>query len=281
MCTETIKSTMPVIITDNMLNGITYNGAEPKEGVTVDGVNYIMKHQKKDWNNVYSEYVGSNVIAALGGNVHQTTLAQYNSEIVVLCRDFSSDYAELRSLQELNESSIDTDIGEHEYFFSDVLYEISKITNCDTEQFEKQFLQMYVFDSLLGNPDRHMGNWGICKVNGMHVMAPIFDNGACLYPRSCYCDISDDWLLTRIVEFPNSKIMFGNKRERSSYYKVWRGNLLPEYAREFANSLDIKCAMDFIKDEPFLSKVQKRFYMNVVLNRYNVLFRGEEKCICR
>ena len=42
---------------------------------------------------------------------------------------------------------------------------------------------MYIVDALLGNFDRHGSNWGFLKKNNQYTLAPIFDNGSCLYPQ--------------------------------------------------------------------------------------------------
>ena len=38
-------------------------------------------------------------------------------------------------------------------------------------------------DALLGNFDRHGANWGFIKEDNKYTIAPIFDNGSCLFPN--------------------------------------------------------------------------------------------------
>jgi hypothetical protein len=35
----------------------------------------------------------------------------------------------------------------------------------------------------VGNFDRHEGNWGFLKKDGIYAPSPLFDNGACFYPQ--------------------------------------------------------------------------------------------------
>lgn len=65
--------------------------------------------------------------------------------------------------------------------------------------------------------------------NKEHVLSPIFDNGACLFPRNHEFKIDEDWIYDRIYTFPNSKIMFCPKpmRERSSYIQVIGDGRIP------------------------------------------------------
>lgn len=276
---QSLSSNKIISIVPSMYNHEIYNGSEAKCGVTIDGVNYVLKRQKKDWNNVKSEYVASKVIKWLGGNVHDVRLAEENGSLVVLCKDFTQDGSMLRSIFELNESSIDTDVSKHEYFFEDIMYEISSMTKCDVTEFKEQFLQMYVFDTILGNPDRHAGNWGILSSQQGSIMAPIFDNGASLFPRANPEDLSVEWLEERIKVFPNSKIMFEGVRKRSSYYEMWHQNRVPSYAVEYARSLDIKKACVNIFADVNLSSIEKRFYASVIYNRYYCIIHGRDS-IC-
>ena len=41
-------------------------------------------------------------------------------------------------------------------------------------------------DALLGNFDRHGANWGFIKEDNKYTIAPIFDNGSCLFPNLVY-----------------------------------------------------------------------------------------------
>lgn len=264
-----------ITIKPEMHNFMSYNGSEDKCGVTIEGINYVLKRRKKDWANVYCEYVASNVINALGGCAHNTKLAVENGEVVVLCEDFTSVHGPLRTLKMVSESSIETDRDNHDYYFDDVMYVLDNLRDCDTEEVKRKFIEMYVFDSLLGNPDRHQGNWGICAKGSHKHFSPIFDNGACLLPRASIKDLTLDWLRDRIKVWPNSKIMFGS-RERSSYYNIWRTDLLPLYARTFADKLCIKDAIDCIYNLDGLNSDQRWFYSAVVFNRYKVILKQED-----
>lgn len=42
-------------------------------------------------------------------------------------------------------------------------------------EFDK-FLDIMVFDALVGETDRHEENWGICKINGKYELAPLYDS---------------------------------------------------------------------------------------------------------
>lgn len=261
-------------IDSSMYNDKVYDGTESKCGVTVDSIDYLLKRQKRNYNNVLSEHIGSSIINALGGTAHETMLASENGATVVLCKDFTHELGSLVSFGAIDSSSIDTDKHRHDYYFDEVLYMLGCTHGTDSTVVNK-FLEMYVFDSLLGNPDRHMFNWGLCCKDNVKIFAPIYDNGASLYPRANWSDLSPDWLRERIVKWPNSKIMFGT-RERSSYYQQWRNKSLPSYAYAYAATLDITKAVNWLYNQTYLSEEAKLFYSTVVVNRFKVILRGEE-----
>lgn len=269
------KSYKLISISDLDINEKVYCGADPKFGVTVCSTDYVCKLQKKSWNNVLSEYVGSNVIRILGGNTHEVFLGDYKGSQVALCKDFSDGFMDMKSMYDINESSIDTDLRNHDYFYNDIIHVMSKVRGCNIEQFKKDFLRMYVFDTILGNPDRHQGNWGIGKLTDCsRVMAPIYDNGASLYPRAKLVKTDLEWMREHVETFPNSKIMFGNVRETSSYYKMWRDAKVPEYAVSYAETLDISKAVEWITNNPLLTTEVAEFYAWVIMNRFQVIVCG-------
>lgn len=78
---------------------------------------------------------------------------------------------------------------------------------------------MFAVDALLGNFDRHNGNWGvIVNENTMEVrIAPVYDNGSCLYPQ-----LTDEQMEaimkdskeveSRLYVFPNSALKEQDKK---------------------------------------------------------------------
>lgn len=257
------------IVQDCMINNKQYDGSEKKFGITVNGIDYLVKFKKRDWTNVLSEVIASNFINECGGLSHDVYLGEYNGDTVAICRDFTKQYGNLETIKSINSSSMDTDKENHEYYFDDVKYELSKIHGIDYESAVRSFILMYGFDSILGNTDRHMGNWGFCNKDGIQTFSPIFDNGASLFPRNKTYIIDEDWMKERIYTFPNSKLMFNDKRERSSYYQVWRSDILPEDIKSFFRSIPIKYKLvQTLADIP-ISDDLKNYYATVVYYRFN------------
>lgn len=264
-----------VDVTDIEQNGKVYNGAESKYGITIDGVDFIVKKQRSFWNNVICEYVASNVILILGGDAHRTYLGRCDKDSVVLCRDFTSNKERLKSFRSVESLSLDTELDKHDYYYNDVIYLFNKLHQCNVKDCITKFNAMYVYDALLGNPDRHRGNWGVLKSNEGYRFAPIFDNGAALFPRAVDATLTEDWMRERIYTFPNSKIMFNDKRERSSYYNVLKDN---EIFCDIVSAITddkIYNAFAFIETAP-ISDYLKTLYKTVIWYRYKCLLKRED-----
>ena len=249
------------------INRNYYNGSEKKIGVTINGTDFVMKFRKKGWSNIESEYIASNCIKTLGGDVHDVYLGTYAGERVVLCKDFTNENNKLKSFNIVDSLTLDTDISRHDYYFDEVLYLFNSLNNCDVEGCISKFKEMFVYDALFGNPDRHRGNWGLLKSKQGYVFAPIFDNGATLFPRATNVNITDEWMEERVRVFPNSKIMFSNKRERSSYIEVFK-------CTDMFNDIVEKITMDKIKllftfiETTSIPEYLKTLYKTVVYYRY-------------
>ena len=62
-----------------------------------------------------------------------------------------------------------------------MLRENMKSTN--VEETIDRFWDMFIVDALIGNFDRHGGNWGFIKKDNQYRIAPVYDNGSSLYPK--------------------------------------------------------------------------------------------------
>lgn len=64
------------------------------------------------------------------------------------------------------------------------LYTIEKLKNRLAEKFPdvdfEDFLRICFFDALVGERDRHIGNWGLTTKNGIHNISPLYDTASCL-----------------------------------------------------------------------------------------------------
>ena len=266
------------------LSNIRYGGSERKLGILINDEPYMLKFQKNTKfgkrNNHLSEFLGSHIFELLGFNVHKTYLGKYKGEFVVACKDFVINGYEFVPFNDVGESTIETDKETYQYTYEDIVLLLEKnrkITN--VEETISIFFEMYMVDALLGNFDRHGANWGFLKKENKYQLAPIFDNGSCLFPQLVnedemnYILNNENELNERIYKFPTSQIKLGNKK--SSYYEVISSlkykecneALIKIYPKvdinkigELINSLDI-------------STIHKNFYTSIIMERYKKILK--------
>ena len=266
------------------LSNIRYGGSERKLGILINDEPYMLKFQKNTKfgkrNNHLSEFLGSHIFELLGFNVHKTYLGKYKGEFVVACKDFVINGYEFVPFNDVGESTIETDKETYQYTYEDIVLLLEKnrkITNVD--ETISIFFEMYIVDALLGNFDRHGANWGFLKKENKYQLAPIFDNGSCLFPQLVnedeinYILNNENELNERIYKFPTSQIKLGNKK--SSYYEVISSlkykecneALIKIYPKvdinkigELINSLDI-------------STIHKNFYTSIIMERYKKILK--------
>lgn len=272
------------------LNNSTY-GAEPKTWIEYNNQKYLVKFPKLrdnvETDSVKSEHLASSFINLAGGKSHKTTYIE-NFEIsegefkeAVLCKDLMSEntYDRMITFEE-NTSSISTDIKKHDYFVSDIIHIFKHIHNIDFDEVKNDFWEMVIFDAILGNTDRHSGNWSIFYKDGKRGLTPIYDNAASLLPRAMRTIYGDEyeWLKTRTLVFPNSKIMLDNeehRKERISYIKLINSGLIPENLLNKYKNLNIDYILNKLKkDNDWLSQKDWLFYYKFIKLRYLVIIKG-------
>lgn len=257
-----------------------YGGSERKTAVVIDGKRYIMKFQMRTefgpkYNHV-SEHIGSRVFEELGLESQKTILGTYRGEEVVLCKVFLDEDEQFVPFNDVGESSLDTEKEHHSYTYEDIMYLLRmnrKLTG--VEETIDRFWDIYIIDALLGNFDRHGGNWGFLKRADRYRLAPVFDNGSCLFPQM-YDDTemsaiisSEELTDERVYRFPTSQIKLGNKK--SSYHDVIGSLKFPECSaalKRIVPRIDLDSISDIIDGTPFLSDTHRRFYKHMIKNRF-------------
>lgn len=262
-------------------NNIYYGGSERKIGITIDGFNYMLKFQKdtrfgKRYNHL-SEYVGSHIFDILGLKVHDTYLGTYNGENVVACKDFNAENYEFVPFNDVGESSLEQDKEMYQYTYEDIMemLEDNRKLTCVNETIDI-FWEIYIVDALLGNFDRHGANWGFLKKDNKYKLAPVFDNGSCLYPQLTDEDqmkvimSSSEETDKRIYSFPTSQIKLGDKK--SSYFDVissLRYKECNEALSRICKRYSQEKIDNFIDSIESISETGKSFYKYVINQRYN------------
>jgi hypothetical protein len=144
---------------------------------------------------------------------------------------------------------------------------------------------MYICDAILGNRDRHHGNWGYLTIGSTYLIAPIYDNRYSLFPDVCRSinqfEVDEfKFLSDRSERFPASMFRVDdiNKGTRkTNYYEIIGdrniSSLLNSRLDYFRNNLGIETiyknivlVVNDISD--FIPEIYKRFYIEIVCMRY-------------
>ena len=271
------------------LSNINYGGSEKKIGIYINGQKYMLKFQKNTAfgkrNNHLSEYIGSKIFESVGIEVQKVYLGTYRDENVVACKDFVNNYEQFVPFNEIGESTIDVDILNHQYSYDNImlmLEENKKLTNI--EETISLFWDMYIIDALIGNFDRHGNNWGFIKSNNKYRLAPIFDNGSCLYPQM----IDENDMLEvinsieetnkRIYTYPMSQIKLDDKK--SSYFDVISSTKYHECNKALLRmyeKIDLNKINKIIDEIEQISQVHKDFYKHMLYYRYHKIIKHSYK----
>lgn len=272
------------------LNGKYYSGSERKEGITIDDEDYMIKFQKQTAfgkrNNHISEFIGSHIFEMCGFEAHKTYLGYRDGEEVVACKDFNLPGKQFVPFNDVVESTLDQDKETYQYDYEDIMQMLrdnSKLTN--VQETISMFWRIYIMDALLGNFDRHGANWGFIKENNSYRLAPVFDNGSCLFPNLVdeneMLEIieSDEETDKRVFKFPTSQVKLNGKKR--SYFEVINSLQFEECndaLRYVMSKLDMEKIEKLIDETPLITEIQKRFYKHMLNARYNkILLNSFEK----
>lgn len=279
------------VVLDNMRNNKVYNGNTLKFGISYNDTDYIVKLPKEPLS-VYTEYIASKFIGVLGVPCHKVTIGVYKGIPVDIIKDFTSNSdLTLHSYKDTKQSSEDTDISVKNYTYKDVTYLIEKhlkMTDSDKVNALQRFWDMFICDAILANRDRHWGNWGYLSNGNRYRIAPLYDNGACLYPNvdkviHLYTDLRsrEKFLRDRVFTFPASLFMIEkpDRCYRTNYFEMFSDLRINRVFAErvkrlrgmFSDADIFKYIWNICVNDSNLINldlVYKRFYTQIVTLRY-------------
>ena len=263
-----------------------YKGSEKKKTLIYNNKKYLVKFpdpiREKNKNisyinNAFSEYIGSNIFKISGFNTQNTILGIYKyqdkEKIVCACEDFTDNNNLLYEFEALALSfNLNKKIGMELKDILEVIEE-SKIGVIDIR---KKFWDMFVVDSLIGNTDRHNGNWGfIINSNTLELsFAPIYDCGSCLNP------LLDDEAILKLdeTEIKNlalntySCIKINDKKINSlEYIKSMQNEELNQAICRTYNNINLEKINKFIDGIDVISISRKTFYKTLIKTRYEII----------
>ena len=275
-----------------------YTGSEKKKTVILsDGKQYLLKlpdptRDKRNnlsyINNALSEYIGCKIVKSIGLDVQNVLLGTYITDegkfkIACACEDVRSKNEYMSQISTLNLSYPE---GKREKAIK--IDTVEKFASNNPFVNKKDVLDFFynqmIADALIGNPDRHTGNWGILtdRVSGKSRMSPIFDCGSCLN------SLADDNHLN--IENINSIAL-------NSSYAILKSNGNPIILYHYINSLENEQLnsriLDIMKNINLneinhiidsiecISSIRKNYYKKFIDLTYNKILLSAYKKIQR
>ena len=236
-------------------------------------------------NNCISEYVACKIIKSLGFKVQDTILGTYNlngnTKVVVACKDFTSLGVVLRQFAELKNSQIESSKNGYGTELEEVIQTIESQQICDVNYLKDFFWDMFIADTLVGNFDRHNGNWGFLINEGLKEVeiAPIYNCASCLYPQLTDERIkkiidNEEEMNARVFVFPNSALKIDDKK--INYYDFISSldnvDCNKALLRVFPR-INLNVINEIIDNTLYISDIRKEFYKKIIKMRYDLLLK--------
>lgn len=264
-----------------------YKGSEKKKTLIYNNKKYLVKFpdpiREKNRNisyinNAFSEYIGSNIFKIVGFKTQNTVLGKYEyngkEKIVCACEDFTDNENVLYEFENLALSTnpdkkIETELN-------DIMEVIKESKMIDTESTKQKFWDMFIIDSLIGNTDRHNGNWGFLlnKITGEVKFSPIYDCGSCLNPM-----IEDDEIRKiNETELKNLAINCysclkenGKKINYITFIKQMKNEECNNAIKRIFININMDEINKFIDTIECMSDLRKNFYKEIIAQRYEII----------
>ena len=264
-----------------------YKGSEKKKTLIYDGKKYLVKFpdpiREKNKNisyinNAFSEYIGSNIFKMVGFPTQNTIIGVYKynekEKIVCACEDFTDSNKVLYEFENLALSTnpdkkIETEL-------TDILNVLDENKIISIPKIKEKFWDMFAIDSLIGNTDRHNGNWGFLvdiKTNKIE-FAPIYDCGSCLNPMIDDDEIKklqDNDIKNLAINCYSCLKENGEKINYITYIKECKNEECNKAILRVFKNIKIDEINKFIDEISCMSNERKEFYKKIINIRYKII----------
>lgn len=223
-----------------------------------------------------NEHISCEIAKILGLNSQNTILGIYNDKIVVACEDFEIDNYKLLNFTSIKNSIIDSKKIGRGLELDSILYTIENQKYVDNKELKTFFWDMFILDALIGNGDRHNGNWGIltnekekeCKI------APIYDCGSSFHTHYTEKQMKEimygnyNTLNNLVMGNPRSAVQIKNKG--INYYNFLTQTDNQDCLRslkKIISRINLDKINKIIEETPYISDVHKKFIQTIFKER--------------
>ncbi|MDR1536904.1 MAG: HipA domain-containing protein [Clostridiales bacterium] len=261
-----------------------YGGANgPKKCIVHNGELYMLKMPPKASknpemsyaNSCFSEYIACHIFESVGIEAQKTLLGRYGDKIAVACKDFVDNDYRLQEFAFIKNSVFTSARSGYGTDLSDVILAIREQQLSPAEALETHFWNMFIVVALVGNFDRHNGNWGflVNEKTGDVKIAPVFDCGSCLLPQATdenmrYILDNKAEMEKRIYSYPTSALQIDEKKINYAIFLNNTDNAECLKALEYtAPKIDLTRINDIIDSTPYITDIHRQFLKAYIKER--------------
>lgn len=236
-------------------------------------------------NNVFSEYIGCMIAKSIGIPVQDVVLGEYTFENsgktvpACACGDIRRGNEILYEIdkQELSSFMDGRGIKETTFESANEMFSTLEKYGLNEKELEEFYFDTFVFDALIGNTDRHNGNWGFLMAPDSPArIAPVYDCGSSLFPVA-----SDDMIeqanIQNVALGTYSAIRDENLR-RINYHEIFtkaENEQVNKALKRMFPRINIGTIYGIIDSTPYLSDIRRGFYKEFVrINYEQTLIKG-------
>lgn len=254
-----------------------------KISINYQGIDYMLKfeshphqHPESSYTNSWiSEYVACHILQSLGIPAQETLLGCYRGKNVVACRDFETNGDRLQDFASLKNTIVDSERSGYGTELSEIILTFESQQLLPANEVSSFFWDVFVADALVGNFDRHNGNWGFLTnvQTGMLKLAPVYDCGSCLYPQLSDAAMADvlanpEKMEERIYVFPTSAIKeSGKKINYMDFLSQTQVRDCLEAVIRIVPRVKLERLYAIVEETPALTTVQRTFYKEMLAQR--------------
>lgn len=266
----------------------TYAGANgSKISVIYNGEQYMLKfpavpsknREMSYTNGCVSEYIGCHIFESVGIPVQETLLGTYErngkKKVVVACKDFTAGGLVLQDFASLKNTMIDSVHNGYGTELEDILLTLEGQNAMEPEALKAWFWDLFIVDALIGNWDRHNGNWGFLYNNATDeiTLAPVYDCGSCLFPQA------DEEIMKKVLEDPAERDLRvfeiplsgikinGQKIRYFDFLSSLQNKDCNKALKRILPKIDMERINQIVDETPFLSELQISFYKTMLKER--------------
>ena len=250
----------------------------------------IVKLQENDSLAVVSEFVASKLANLIGIDCQNVDLGYYEGKLCCIIEFLTIGDERIHSYCEINDSScsdVSDSLWNIPYTLDNIIYVLKhyKDLNITIDERLIAFQRMCYFDTLIGNFDRHWGNWGFKGYPKRYSICPLYDNGSSLFPNRGKFGVNkilrnEEELYKRTYTFPTSAIK--DEHKNKLHYKDLVTTLISRFGKDelikFCKNVDKINFKDVIyckELKEILSEEDMVFLTTILKRRYEGLLKSE------